>query len=377
MKHIFSLLTLSLLIVACGNEPEIPTNIKELKNQKANLKQQIDSLSEKLLLVENKLSKLDTTKRLVVVTTLKPVEKNFKHYIEVQGTVKSDKSVELHPEMGGTITKIYIKEGQKVHKGQTLAQLDAGVLNNNISQLKTQLVLAKTTFERQERLWKQNIGSEIQYLQAKAQKEGLESNLNSLYAQANKMKITAPFSGVIDEIFAKAGELANPQLPFLRIVNLKEVYLETEITETYLSAVKKGTDVDITFPSINKVMTSKITQVGNFINPNNRSFKARININNSDNTIKANLLANVQINDFKADGIIIPSYVIQKDNNNKTFVYTLLQDNNTHKVVKTLVTVGKEYNNQTFISNGLKVTDLIIDKGAKLVKNNDNVSIAE
>jgi len=363
--------------VSCGKEAQLPKNLEALNTQKAALKKQIDSLSSKLKLVENKITELDTTKRLAVVTTLNPKEDEFKHFIEVQGTVKADQSVELHSEMGGTITRIYVKEGQRVRKGQTLAQLDASVINNNIAQLQTQVDLAKTTFERQERLWNQKIGSEIQYLQAKAQKEGLENNLNSLYSQANKMKVKAPFSGTIDEVFVKMGELANPQMPFIRLVNLSKVYLETEITERFLADIKKGTEVDIAFPSINKNMTSKISQVGNFINPNNRSFKARIDINNKEETIKANLLATVKINDFKAKGIVIPSYTIQKDNKDNTFVYTLVKDDDKQKVMKKMVTVGKEFNNQSYISKGLTALDIIVDKGAKLVKNNEAVTVAQ
>lgn len=377
MKNIIRILILSFILVACRKEPRVPKNIKLLNTEKATLKKQIDSLNVKLKLVETKIEKLDTIKRLAVITIINPVEEEFKHFIEVQGTVKADKSVELHPEMGGTITRIFVKEGQRVSKGQTLAQMDASVITNNIAQLKTQVDLAKTTFERQERLWNQKIGSEIQYLQAKAQKEGLENNLKALYSQANKMKIKAPFSGTIDEIFAKIGQLASPQIPFLRVVNLSKVYLETEITESFLKDIKKGTEVDINFISLNKNMTSKISQVGNFINPNNRSFKARININNKEGDIKANLLANIKINDFKAKGIVIPSYTIQKDSKGNTFVYTVIEKGNKQKAIKTIITVGKEFNNQSYISEGLKASDVIIDKGTKLVQNNETVTVVQ
>jgi len=191
------------------------------------------------------------------------------------------------------------------------------------------------------------------------------------------MKIRAPFSGTIDELFAKTGELANPQMPFLRVINLKKVYLETEITESYLATIKKGTEVEVTFPSLNKNIVSNVSQVGNFINPNNRSFKARIDIANTDNAIKANQLANIKINDFKAVGIIIPSRTVQKDSKGNTFVYTVNDESSKQKVVKTSITVGKEFDNQSYISEGLKITDKIIDKGAKLVKSDDEVSLAQ
>lgn len=377
MKHIFSLFIITLLLASCGSEEKVTTNLSQLNAEKEILKLQLDSISSKLQIVEEAISKLDTIKKLAVVTTLTPKTEDFNHYIEVQGTVMADKSVELHPEMGGTISRIYVKEGQHVSKGQTLAQLDASILNNNIAQIQTQLSLAATAFERQSRLWNQKIGSEMQYLQAKAQKEGLENNINALKAQARKMKIIAPFSGTIDELFAKQGELSSPQLPFLRLINLSKVYLESEITETYLSDVKKGTVVIVNFPSINKKLNSKISQVGNFINPNNRSFKTRIDITNSDNEIKANQLADIKINDFSAQGIVIPSYMIQKDRDGNSFVYTIHKNETEHKVKKTKITVAKEYNNQSYISEGLTEDDLIIDKGSRSVKSDEEVLITQ
>ncbi len=376
MKNTLTILLISLLIFSC-NKKEIAKDLQELNIQKTSIKTKIDSLNKKLKTIEIAISKLDTVKKLNVVTSISPKNGVFQHYIEVQGTVKADKSVEIHPELGGTTTNIYVKEGQKVRKGQVLAQLDASVVNNTIAQLKTQLNLAKTSFERQERLWNQKIGSEMQYLQAKAQKESLENNLNTLYAQAKKMKIIAPFSGTIDEIFAKVGAISSPQFPFLRVVNLSKVYIESEITETYLKDIKKGTDVVVNFPSLDKEITTKITQVGNFINPSNRSFKARVDIYNKNNTIKPNLLADIRIKDFEATGIIIPSYIIQKDQQNNSFVYTLLKEDANYKVIKKHITIGKEYNNQSYISEGLNPKDLIIDKGAHSVQIDDEVVLAK
>ncbi len=378
MKNIYLALIVLLSIASCQKKEVISQNIRELQQERTVLKTQMDSLSKKLKSINDQLSKLDTVKKLPVITSISTKNANFNHYIEVQGTVKADKSVEIHPEMGGTVQRIYVKEGQRVNKGQTLAQLDASIVNNNIAQLQVQLNLAKTSFERQERLWKQKIGSEMQFLQAKAQKDGLEQNLNTLYAQAKKMKITAPFNGTIDEIFAKVGALSSAQVPFLRIVNLNKVYIESEITETYLENIKKGTQVVVSFPSLHKEVASKISQVGNFINPNNRSFKARVDLKNKDKTIKPNLLADVKINDFKATGIAIPSYLIQKDVEGNSYVFVLAKnDSSNYNAIKTILTIGKEYNNESFIAEGLKEGDLIIDKGARTVKNNDEVILAE
>ncbi|MEC8830473.1 MAG: efflux RND transporter periplasmic adaptor subunit [Bacteroidota bacterium] len=339
--------------------------------------QQIDSLSSLLKSVELNISKLDTNKRLTRVTALKSEKKMFQHFIEVQGSVEADQSVELYPESSGNITKIFVREGQSISKGHPLVQIDNSILESSKVELQTQLDLATTTFERQKRLWDQNIGSEIQYLQAKAKKEGLENSLESLKSQAKKLKITAPFSGTVDEIFVKTGGLANPIFPALRLINLNQIHVESEVTETYLKYIKKGTEVELYFPSIDKKINTKVDQVGNYINPNNRSFKVRINVNNTDGTLKANLLAEVKISDFKEVGIVIPSNLIQKDRMNKPFVYSLVKEDKFYRVKKSYIIEKISYENESFISEGLEADALIVDKGSQLVKEDETVILAE
>tara|TARA_B110000967_G_scaffold51796_1_gene53019 strand:+ start:1944 stop:3101 length:1158 start_codon:yes stop_codon:yes gene_type:complete len=374
MKHIFLLFILT-LVLSCDTAVKESQSLTDLKTKKTALIEQMDRLGTELKDVEMAISELDTLKKLMTVTSIKAEVKDFNHYIEVQGTVKADQTIELHAEMGGTVTAILAKEGQNVSKGQILATLDSDVIDNSVLQLNTQLALATTTFERQARLWEQNIGSEIQYLQAKAQKEGLENSMKSLRAQARKMKVIAPFSGIIDQIFAKTGELTSPQMPFLRLVNLSSVYVESEVTETYLKSIKKGTEVLLYFSSIGTSVEASISQVGNFINPNNRSFKTRIDLKNPNNELKANLLADIKINDFKANGIVIPSRLVQKDRNDKAFVYTIEPKENNHKVIKTYVIETMNYKNLSFISEGLSVNSMLVDKGARLVNNNEDVKL--
>ena len=374
MKPILFLSVLALAL-SCNSNVKESQSLTDLKSKKEVLIKEMNRIGTELKAIETAISALDTLKKVMTVTAIKAEVKAFNHYIEVQGTVKADQTIELHAEMGGTVSAILVKEGQKVTKGQVLATLESEVIDNSVLQLETQLALATTTFERQARLWKQNIGSEIQYLQAKAQKEGLENSMKSMKAQARKMKIIAPFSGVIDQIFAKTGELTSPQMPFLRLVNLNTVYVESEITETYLKAIKKGTEVLLNFRSIGTTLEASISQVGNFINPNNRSFKTRIDLENPNNELKANLLADIKINDFKATGIVIPSRLVQKDSNDQTFVYTIEPNGNTHTVVKTYMTEAMNYENLSYISEGLLPTSILVDKGARLVNNNEDVKL--
>ena len=377
MKKKYLIFLSLVLITSCGEAKKESVNLLKLKTEKNSLIRQIDSLSEILNSVELNISKLDTNKRLPSVTVFNAKEKLFQHFIEVQGTVEADQSVELYPENSGSITNIYVKEGQKVYKGQTLIQIDNSVLKSSIVELETQFELAKTTFERQKRLWDQNIGSEIQFLQAKAQKEGLENSLESLKAQEKKLKISAPFSGTIDEMFAKIGGLAAPMIPAVRLVNLNQIHVESEVTETYLKYIRKGTQVELFFPSIGKNVSANVSQVGNYINPNNRSFKVRVDINNQNNELKANLLADIKINDFKEIGIVIPAKLIQKDREGKQYVYTVIKEKGNYLSKKNYIKAGMTYETDAFIIEGIQIDDLIVDKGARLIKANEMVILAQ
>jgi RND family efflux transporter MFP subunit len=376
MKKIYVYATL-ILVSSCGKTAKQSENLLELNSKKELLIEQIDSLSQVLNSVELNISKLDTNKRLTPVNTIKAQRKLFQHFIQVQGTVEAEQSVELFPESSGNITNIFVEEGQNVYKGQTLIQIDNSILKTNMAELQTQLELASTTYERQKRLWDQNIGSEIQFLQSKAKKEGLENSIESLKAHAKKLKISAPFSGTVDEVFSKIGGLATPMTPAIRLVNLKQVHVESEVTETFLKHIQKGTEVELFFPTIGKNISAKVNQVANYINPDNRSFKIRIKVNNPNSELKANLLADLKINDFKQNGIVIPTKLIQKDRMGDSFVYTLKKEKDAYVVEKTYIVQKMTYANESFIEKGLLEDVLIVDKGARLIKVNETVIIAE
>jgi len=376
MKNILLLFIAIAITISCGKEIK-NGSLEELNTKKLTIVSKIDSLNKELKILDQEILKLDESVKLHLVTVLPVKNDIFKHFIEIQGVVQADKNIEIKPELGGVIRSIYVKEGQKVYAGQTLAQLDDSSIRNSIAELDTQLTLAKTTFERQERLWKQKIGSEMQYLQAKAQKESLENNLATLGTQARKMKIIAPFSGIVDEIFPKNGELTSPQTPVIRLINLDKVYVEADVTETYLTVVKNGTEASMFFPSIDKKIVSKISQISNYINPDNRSFKVKINVPNKDQHIKPNLLADLKILDFKAEGLIIPSTLVQQDQKGNNYVYTLETKDNEKVVVKKLISVANEYKNEIFVSEGLVANDTLINAGARLVKAGDVVKIVD
>jgi RND family efflux transporter MFP subunit len=366
-----------MILFSCGKKEEAPqNNLEILQAERFKIQKTVDSLATQLKAIEKSIHELDTLRKLQKVTVFTTKDTIFKHFIALQGIVVSDKNVVLKPEKSGTIQQIFVKEGQAVSKGQTLVQLDASSLYDKVIELKTQLALANTTFERQERLWNQKIGSEMQYLSAKTQKEALENSLKSLHTQIGKMKIKAPFSGVIDAILPKVGELIGSQSPVIRLINLNKVHIEAEVPENFLPVIKKGTEVLVHFPAINKQLVSKISKIGSHINPANRSFKVRIPILNKDHLIKPNLLADIKINDFTAKGVVLASDLIQMNQKAERFVFVIKKDSLRTLVNKRILEVGKEYNNQVFITSGLQANEEVVLEGSKFVKDADEVEIS-
>jgi len=376
MKKLTILFTSLILVTACQTKQK--TNLKELISQKKAVEYKIDSLNKKLIKLDAAIANQDKSKKLqkVTITNIKPV--TFKHYLSIQGNVGTDKNSVIRPELSGIVKAIFVKETQFVKKGAPLMQLDNAIINDNINELKTQLTLAKTTYKRQARLWSQKIGSEIQYLQAKTNKESLERKLATLKTQLSKTTIKAPFSGTVDNIIPNIGESVSPLTPVARIVNLSTVYVEAEVSENYINRIKKGDESIINFDNNNKTYYTKINQVSNYIEPNNRSFKIKVFINNTDKRLKPNLIANVKLNDFTAkNAITLPSNIIQEDQQGQNFVYTLKKIDNRYKAVKTIIKKGLTYNNITNIKSGLNFNSVVINQGARGIKNGQFVSLSK
>lgn len=353
------------------------------KYQAAKLKAEKDSLNtvkteimDRILAIDAELEKLDTTKKLQVVTTTMVQNVNFEHFFNIHGTIEVAENALVFPQAGGRILKIHVSEGSMVKRGQKIASLDAEVMNNTIAEVNTQLSLAKDAFEKQERLWNKKIGSEMQYLQAKTNYESLVKKLKTLQTQKDQFSVVAPFDGVVDEIFPKVGEMAAPQMQFCRVINLDQVYIKADVSEDYIDVIKEGTKVKVNFPSLEKEMEASISRVGNFINKGNRTFKVRINIANEGHVLKPNLLADLSIRDyFEENAPVVPTRLIQQDKTNQEFIYGLDKEN---KVYRINVKTGKSQDNQTIILEGLgEEVHTLVDKGAKSVQSGETVEIKE
>lgn len=291
MKKIYSIVFTTLVLFSCGGEKQqsvddvIATkNIEQIRTKKAELDVKMQEISNKIKKLNTEIEQLDTIKKVPLVTAISVEKEVFKHYLELQGNVKTKQNVLIYPEMAGTLEIVYVKEGQNVTKGQILAKIDDGGMAQQVAQLETTLALAKTTYERQKRLWDQKIGSEIQFLQTKTNFESSQSQLAQLKKQLDKSNIRAPFSGVIDDVIKDQGTVVGPGpgSEVFRIVNLGNMYIEADVPESYITNITPGKTVEIEFPVLGKKLDTEVRQTGNFINPSNRTFNIEIGVPNQD-----------------------------------------------------------------------------------------------
>ncbi len=353
-----SMVIILLMTVSCSQNK---TSLDELKKKQTKLKKELAEINQQI-------QALDTNQQQVVlnVTSTDVKISNFQHKIELQGAVESDDNILLNAEMPGKITRVYVKEGQNVHKGQLLVSIDDQIINSSIEEVKTGLEMADFMYKKQLKLNEQGLGTEIELENAKSQKKSLEAKLKTLYAQKGKSNIKAPFSGVIDEVFVTAGEMASPQFPLLRIVNNSHIKITASVSENHLATVKIGTPVDVVFPNLNDtIIQSNVTYIGNYIDPVNRTFRVHIGLKNN-KTFLPNQIAKVNITDLNLDSaLVVNSQSILQDTDNNNFVYKMISNgNNTYQLKKVYVNIIKSYKGMSAIAP-INKNDL--PKGSKVV----------
>ena len=386
MKHIISIVSITLLLTACGQNKTqtvadvIATdNLQTIRLKRNEIVAQQQEITEKLKQLDAKIAVLDTLKKVPLITTFKVKQKIFTHFLELQGNVSTKNNLVIFPEYSGILTRLYVKEGQKVIKGQTLAKIDDGGMSQQLAQVQIQANLAKTTFERQERLWQQKIGSEIQYLQAKSNYEAQAEAVNQIKQQIGKTIVRAPFSGTIDDVITEQGSVVGAgQSQLMRIVNLDDMYIETDVPERYITDVIKGKSVEVEFPVLGKTLQTKIRQAGNFINPANRTFKVEIAVPNKDKTIKPNLTARLKINDYtNNEAILIKQSIISENANGEQYVYIVndKKENGQGVAKRVIIETGKTQGDVIEVLKGLENGAEIIEEGARSVKDEQTVKV--
>ena len=373
-----------LFIVSCNNDNKKTIqelinegNLEELQERRSSLIIQKGQINNELKEITQGVSILDTAKSFVLVNTVTTKTETINHFSKFQGIIKTDQNMIIYPEFSGRVAKIYVDEGDVVKKGQALAKIDDGGLYNELKLVESQAKLAKTIYERQSKLWKDKIGSEIQYLESKTNYEIQNNRLKSITESLAKTTITAPFSGTIDEIFIEEGNLVSPPMMpdqgnAFRIINLNELYVESVIPESFISKIKKGAEVQVEIPVLKKSFNSLIKHSVSSINQLSRTFKIEVSVPKNDLDLIPNLNVEVNVLDYtNSQAILVPESIVSEDSDNNKFLFTVLNN----KAKKTIVETGYTQNGMIEITTGLDINEIVINEGGRIVKDGQNIKI--
>lgn len=373
LRNAWGFAAIALLLTACG-QPDNPLETKQaaLEEKRSALR----TLENEISQLEQEIADLDTTvkedKRSMVKTATAAIE-TFSYKIEVPGRADSRQNIIVSAEAMGNITRVAVDEGQMVKKGALIAVIESDVLQSQISELETRLELATTLYEKQKRLWDQNIGSEVDFLQAKNNKDALEKNIQSLRTQLRNSNIYAPISGYIDEVFVREGQLVNMGSPAARVVDLKHITVEADVSEAYIGDFSTGDTVTISFPSINKSFKTPISAIGQVVNADDRTFTVEVELDNSAGLIKPNVLGNMRITTYHNPKVVVlPTSVIQQGKTGD-FVFVISGKGAEQKAVKKTVVTGKSYKGRTEILEGLKPGEEIVVVGARNISDGEPI----
>jgi len=377
-----SLYLVMVLIVACGapetTEKKVPTDLVGLQQHLRTQKNDLRTLQDEIAATEARIVELDPTagKSNKYVTIDSVTLSNFEHFVTVQGSIQADDVLAASSETGGRITSLLVDEGDYVKQGQLIAETDLQSIDKQIAELQTSLQLASDVFERQERLWQQKIGSEVQYLQAKNGKERLEKSIETLEFQKTKANVFAPISGSVDLVLIKEGEMSSPGMPIVQILNTSRLKVEADVPENLLASVKYGDKVKVFLPALNEEMERSITQLGRRIDPSNRTFRIEIAIP-SRGILKPNLLAEIELKDFSLkDVVVIPQNLVQQEISGENYVVILNQDDDGYFAEKVYVEIGQSSDGQVIIEEGLAEGAQLITVGGRGLTEGERVQIA-
>ena len=387
MNKIFTLL-LIIIISGCNSSRNASIesliesgDLEELKKRKKEYVDAMNTMKVELNEINDGISLLDENERLTLVSKYEIQQTIFNTYIEAQANLKTRKNVLILPEFQGTLEKVFVSEGQKVKKGQLLAEINDSGLNEQYEQMVIQAEFAKENFERTQRLWDNNIGSEMQYLKSKTDYEASKKMVDQMKDRLSKTKIYAPFDGEIDEIISNVGSNLIPGVSqILRLVNLDIIYAESFVSEKYISFIGEGTEAIVQIPLLNMDYRSSVNQTGNFINPSNRTFRIEVPVENFDNRIKQNLDAKIKINIYKKDdAIVIPLRIVREDALGKNFVYVMSEDNKegVYLTSKQFITLGNKSEDKVEVTEGLALGDIVVLEGAYSVEDSQRVKLID
>ena len=364
---------LAIFVAACSAttaDEDKHARLEKLKQQQADITKEIQKLEGEIS-AENPDSVTAVRAKDVGISEL--TTQKFDHYVQTQGHIESDNNVMVSAESMGVVKSVFVTEGQHVSKGQSLAQIDNSVISRSIESMESQLELATSVYDRQKNLWDQKIGTEVQYLQAKTNKESLEKQLASLREQNEMTRVKAPMSGSVDEVFVKVGENIAPGMPAVRVVNNSELKIQARVSEAYVTDIKKGDKVLVNISELKKEVEAKVTFVGRTIDLLSRTFNVEVALP-SDPGLRPNMTATIRVVfESNPSALVVPINLIQEINNEK-IVYIAEQKGKNMVATRKVINVEGVYGNLAEVS-GLNAGDKLITVGYQGLNDGDYIKI--
>jgi len=367
----FGLIILAMVSCKKPDEDTIPPTLEAKKELLVKKQTELGKIKSFIKKLQDSIEAQAPTIKVGKLVTTVPVKKeDFQHFIEIQSNVEAEDMVFASSQMGGSILSLSVKEGSHVSRGSLIATVDSEPIRKQIEQTENALELARDVFARQDRLWKQKIGTEMQFLQAKNRVEQLEKTLELLQIQLKKANVYAPISGIVERVILEAGELAGPGAPIVQILNPHKLKVVAQTPEIYIKSIRKGQKVQVVIPALDDLaFPARVTLIGSSIHPANRTFKVEVATNSHNGKLKPNLLAKIVINDKTYPNVIaIPADLIRQDVAGNAYVMTLQTKDGISTAHKTIVQKGDTYEGKLIIEQGLNETDVVIaEGGASLV----------
>ena len=367
-----------ILLAGCQPNASWPEDLEGKEALLSEKKTEVRTLNTDIKKLQKEIEDLKPPKekKRRLVSTQEIEKKDFQRFLNAQGSIVAENVVKVSSDMGGRLVNIYAKEGDYVKRGKLLAKVDLESFDKQSAELEKSLELAKTAYEKQKRLWDQNIGSEMQYLQAKNNKERIEKSLESISYQSSRANVYAPMSGYIDMEFMQKGEIAAPGMPILQILNSSKLKAVADLPERYLGKIKKGDKVELMIPALDEKITGRVSLLGRSIDPANRTFKTEVAINNKSGILKPNLLVEMMINDYtEEEAIVVPLSLVQDEIGGRKFVYVSETGIDGQMAVKKYVTPGESYDGEIIILEGLKGNETLIIDGARNLIDKELITI--
>ncbi len=371
LKPQIFMVLLAVIVFSCGGPVDKNVQLHDLKKQRDKLNSEIKALEKEIIA---KGGVVDAGIKIPTVVAQKIKPEAFNHFIDVRGNVESDNNIFVPAQRPYVVTKILVREGDHVSKGQLMAELDNQSISQTIREIKNGLELTTTLYERQKNLWEKKIGTEVQYLQAKTAKEDLKIKLKTAKDELGKTKIYSPIDGIVDVVVLKEGEAAAPNAGAIRVSNMSAQKIVAKVSENYISNIRRGDKVSVYMPTIDLKLQSKISAVSQVIDPNNRTITIEVKLPD-DERINPNMLAVVSLNDYSnPEAVLLPINAIQRSET-REYVFIAIKSNNSWIAELRDIEIGKYGQDKVEVTGGLKNDDIVITFGFNNISVGDPVNL--